>query len=152
MLITILNVVYVLLAAALIGLILLQRGPGAYAGSGFGAGASATVFGARGSATFLTRSTAVLATLFFLLTLGMATYVSRAGLAARNAQDLGVVAGAERPALEAPAPTAVSAAGSAGQGTEAGEAEAGSAPAASTPAEGKTLPLEERKPEGSGGG
>jgi preprotein translocase subunit SecG len=103
MTLTILNVVYVLLAIAMIAFILVQRGPGAAAGSGFGAGASATVFGARGAASFLTRSTAVLATIFFLLTLGMAIYVSRAGIAARTAADLGVMSGAEVPAVTTPA-------------------------------------------------
>ena len=53
------------------GLVLLQRGKGADAGAGFGAGASGTVFGARGSASFLSRTTAVLATLFFLSSLGL---------------------------------------------------------------------------------
>ncbi len=53
---------------------LLQRGKGADAGAGFGAGASGTVFGARGSASFLSRTTAVLATLFFLTSLGL-TYL-----------------------------------------------------------------------------
>jgi preprotein translocase subunit SecG len=103
MTLTILNVVYVLLAIAMIAFILIQRGPGAAAGSGFGAGASATVFGARGAASFLTRSTAVLATIFFLLTLGMAVYVSRTGIAARTAADLGVMSGAEVPAATVPA-------------------------------------------------
>lgn len=103
MTLTILNVVYVLLAIAMIAFILIQRGPGAAAGSGFGAGASATVFGARGAGSFLTRSTAVLATIFFLLTLGMAIYVSRTGIAARSAADLGVMSGAEVPAVTVPA-------------------------------------------------
>ncbi|MCS7029875.1 MAG: preprotein translocase subunit SecG, partial [Bacteroidia bacterium] len=71
-----------------------------------------------GSATFLTRSTAVLATLFFLLTLGMATYASRAGVAARGASDLGVVSGADQPAVETPA---VPAAPGSGEGTASGE-------------------------------
>lgn len=151
MLITVLNVVYVLLAAALIGLILLQRGPGAYAGSGFGAGASATVFGARGSASFLTRSTAVLATLFFLLTLGMATYVSRAGVSARNAQDLGVVAGAERPSLEAPATLTEVPSAAVGEGGDGA-----SVPAASPPSDsGGEIPARsesgEDKPVSEGG-
>ena len=61
------SVFYILIAAAMIVLILLQNGAGADAGSGFGGGASATVFGARGSSTFLTRATGVLAGLFFLL-------------------------------------------------------------------------------------
>jgi preprotein translocase subunit SecG len=76
MTLNILNVLYVLIALAMTVLILLQRGAGAQAGSGFGAGASATVFGARGAASFLTRSTAILATLFFLLSLGMGWFIS----------------------------------------------------------------------------
>jgi preprotein translocase subunit SecG len=55
------SVFYILIAAAMIVLILLQRGAGADAGSGFGGGASSTVFGARGSASFMTRATGVLA-------------------------------------------------------------------------------------------
>lgn len=65
---TILLVVHILVAASLIGLILVQRGKGADMGAAFGSGASATVFGSRGSASFLTRTTAVLALLFFVLT------------------------------------------------------------------------------------
>ena len=61
-----------LVAVFLIGLILVQQGKGAEAGAAFGAGASGTVFGARGSASFLTRATAVLATLFFVTSLGLA--------------------------------------------------------------------------------
>jgi len=67
-------VFHVLLAASIIGLVLIQRGKGADAGAGFGAGASGTVFGSRGSGSFLSRTTAVLATLFFLTSLGL-TYL-----------------------------------------------------------------------------
>ena len=91
MLLNILNVLYLLVAIAMVAFILLQRGPGATAGSGFGAGASATVFGARGSANFLSRSTAVLAFLFFALSLGMAAYVSRSGESRPTVADLGVM-------------------------------------------------------------
>ena len=70
-------VFHVLLAAAIVGLVLLQRGKGADAGAGFGAGASGTVFGARGSASFLSRTTAVLATLFFLTSLGLSYLFSQ---------------------------------------------------------------------------
>jgi preprotein translocase subunit SecG len=59
-------------ALLIIGLVLLQRGKGADAGSGFGAGASGTVFGARGSANFFSRATAVLATVFFMTSLALA--------------------------------------------------------------------------------
>ncbi len=70
-------VFHILLAFAIIALVLLQRGKGADAGAGFGAGASGTVFGARGSASFLSRTTAVLATLFFLTSLGLAYLFSQ---------------------------------------------------------------------------
>ncbi|WP_300616732.1 preprotein translocase subunit SecG [Dokdonella sp.] len=92
------NILYVLIAIAMIVLILLQRGAGAAAGSGFGGGASATVFGARGSANFLSRSTAVLAGLFFLLSLGMGIYASRSGAPSIAADDLGLMSGVAAPA------------------------------------------------------
>jgi preprotein translocase subunit SecG len=63
---------HVLISLAIIGLVLVQRGKGAEAGAAFGAGASGTVFGARGSANFLSRSTALLATLFFVSSLSLA--------------------------------------------------------------------------------
>ena len=92
-------VFYILIAAAMIVLILMQRGAGADAGSGFGGGASGTVFGARGSATFLTRATSVLAGTFFLLSLGMAMYLRRSGTSITPAAaNLGVMAGAATPA------------------------------------------------------
>lgn len=65
-------VVYVLLSAAMIGLILLQQGKGADMGASFGSGASQTVFGSAGSGNVLTRSTAILATVFFLASVGLA--------------------------------------------------------------------------------
>ena len=106
------NVFYVLIAIAMIVLILLQRGAGAAAGSGFGGGASATVFGARGSANFLSRSTAVLAALFFLLSLGMGIYLGRPGAVAQPTDDLGVMSGAAKPAEKAAPATTPPAAGS----------------------------------------
>jgi preprotein translocase subunit SecG len=69
---SILLLVHVLISAGIIGLVLLQRGKGADAGAAFGAGASGTVFGARGSTNFLSRTTAVLATLFFASSLSLA--------------------------------------------------------------------------------
>ena len=65
---------HMLFAVGIVGLVLLQRGKGADAGAGFGAGASGTVFGARGSSSFLTRATAVLATLFFITSLTLAYF------------------------------------------------------------------------------
>lgn len=93
MLITLANVLYVLVAVAMIGFILVQRGPGADAGSGFGGGASATVFGARGSANFLSKSTAVLAVLFFAISLGMAMYARNSSVGVPASEDLGVMSG-----------------------------------------------------------
>ena len=68
----VLIVAHVLVALTIIGLVLLQHGKGADMGSGFGGGASGSLFGATGSANFLSRTTAVLATLFFLLSLALA--------------------------------------------------------------------------------
>ncbi|MGL5726545.1 MAG: preprotein translocase subunit SecG [Plesiomonas sp.] len=65
----ILLVVYLLIALGLIGLVLIQQGKGADMGASFGAGASNTVFGSGGSGNFMTRTTAILATLFFLISL-----------------------------------------------------------------------------------
>lgn len=63
---TVLLVVQILVSIGIITLVLLQQGKGADMGAGFGAGASGTVFGARGSGSFLTRTTAILATVFFI--------------------------------------------------------------------------------------
>ena len=72
MLYTILLTSLVFVSVALIALILLQRGKGAEVGAAFGAGASGTVFGSKGSSSFLTHTTAVLAALFFIGSLALA--------------------------------------------------------------------------------
>ncbi len=69
---TLLIVVQVIAAIAVIVLVLLQHGKGADMGAAFGGGASGSLFGATGSANFLSRSTAVVATVFFIATLGLA--------------------------------------------------------------------------------
>jgi preprotein translocase subunit SecG len=102
MILTLVNVLYVLIAVAMTALILLQRGAGAAAGSGFGAGASATVFGARGASNFLSKSTAVLAALFFALSLGMAYYATKTARGDGADVDLGVMGGTAAPASEVP--------------------------------------------------
>ena len=66
----------VLLAIGIIALVLVQHGKGADAGAAFGSGASATVFGARGSTSFLSRATAVLAALFFINSMALAYLAS----------------------------------------------------------------------------
>ena len=75
----ILTVLHLLLAIGLIALILIQHGRGADAGAAFGSGASATVFGARGSASFLSRTTGILAALFFLTSMAMAYFAAQVG-------------------------------------------------------------------------
>ena len=70
-------IVHVLAAAAIIGLVLIQHGKGADVGAAFGSGASGTVFGATGSANFLSRATAVMALVFFLTSLGLTYFSSR---------------------------------------------------------------------------
>jgi preprotein translocase subunit SecG len=72
MLNSIVLIFHVAASLLIIGLVLLQRGKGAEAGTGFGAGASGTVFGARGSANFLSRATGVLTALFFVTSLTLA--------------------------------------------------------------------------------
>ena len=104
MILTLANVLFVLVAVAMIVLILLQRGAGAAAGSGFGAGASATVFGSRGASNFLSKSTAILAALFFIISLGMAVYLHKThGSGAVIEEDLGLM-GSIPVAPAAPAP------------------------------------------------
>src|SRR3954470_5581793 len=77
MLMNVLIVLHVLVALVIIGLVLLQHGKGADMGSGFGGGASGSLFGATGSANFLSRATAVLAALFFILSLSLAYVATR---------------------------------------------------------------------------
>jgi preprotein translocase subunit SecG len=77
MLQNVITFVHGLLCFAIVALVLLQRGKGADAGAGFGAGASGTVFGARGSATFFSKLTAVLATLFFMTSMSLAWFATR---------------------------------------------------------------------------
>jgi len=72
MLYQIIIVIHVLLGIGIVGLILMQQGKGADAGAAFGSGGSGSVFGAQGSASFLSRSTAVFATLFFITSLVLA--------------------------------------------------------------------------------
>jgi preprotein translocase subunit SecG len=69
---TTLLIIHTLIALSIIGLVLIQRGKGADAGAAFGAGASGTVFGARGSSSFFSRATAVLAAAFFATSLTLA--------------------------------------------------------------------------------
>lgn len=96
--ITLIIVGHVLIALAIIGLVLLQHGKGADMGSGFGGGASSSLFGATGSANFLSRATAVLATVFFLTSLGLAYLASD-----KPRADAGTVMDTVKPGAQAPA-------------------------------------------------
>jgi preprotein translocase subunit SecG len=72
-------VLQILSAVIMIGLVLLQHGKGADMGASFGSGASGSLFGATGSANFLSRSTAVCATVFFAATLGLSVIATHRG-------------------------------------------------------------------------
>lgn len=128
---TILVVVHVLLAIGLIGLVLIQHGKGADAGAAFGSGASATVFGAQGSASFLSRATGALAALFFLTSMALA-YFAMQGVDQKGLMDVEAVATeAAAPASEVPmAPGAVPAP------VEAGDAEIPAVPVEAPASEG----------------
>ena len=89
----------ILTALVMIGLVLVQHGKGADMGASFGSGASGSLFGATGSANFLSRSTAVCATIFLLCTLALAYYSNN-----RARPDTGSVL--DRPHISAPAPSA----------------------------------------------
>lgn len=100
---TTLIVVHLLLSLGLIGLILIQHGKGADAGAAFGSGASATVFGSRGAASFLSRTTAILATLFFITSLALA-YFAMNGAKDAGLMEQAVKAQAVQPAADTDVP------------------------------------------------
>lgn len=81
---TLVLVLHVLAALAIIGLVLIQHGKGADAGSGFGGGASTTVFGSGGAGNFLSKSTTWLAIAFFLTSFTLAFFAKEKSVAARN--------------------------------------------------------------------
>ena len=110
---TIVIALHVLIALAIIGLVLLQHGKGADMGSGFGGGASGSLFGATGSANFLSRTTAVLATVFFLTSLGLAYFASNRPKTTGSIME-GVKT--EQPAKPAPAAVPTAEPGKAAQG------------------------------------
>lgn len=88
---TIIIVVHVIVAIAIVGLVLLQQGKGADAGAAFGSGAANTVFGSSGSGNFLTRATTVAATIFFATSLVLAIYAKQYTSGGRAMDGLPVV-------------------------------------------------------------
>jgi preprotein translocase subunit SecG len=116
---TLIHAVQLLSALSMIGLVLIQHGKGADMGASFGSGASGSLFGASGSANFLSRSTAALATVFFVCTLALA-YLGSGGTraatggssvldrpAAASEPAAGAIPGGAPSALPASAPNAV---------------------------------------------
>lgn len=96
---TVLLVIHVFMAIGLIGLVLIQHGKGADAGAAFGSGSSATVFGSQGSASFLTRLTAVLATGFFITSMTLAYYTR---VTVKEGQDADIGIPVESPTAQIP--------------------------------------------------
>lgn len=101
---TVLVVLQIIVAIGVIALVLIQQGKGADMGAAFGGGSSGGLFGAAGSANFLSRLTAVFATVFFLSTIGITL------LGSNKSQNAGVLSGTSAPVVapsaETPAPAA----------------------------------------------
>jgi len=91
--------VHVLVAMVLVGFVLLQHGKGADMGAAFGSGSSGSLFGAAGSANFLSRTTAILATVFFLSSLGL-TYFGSMRTGPKDIMKEGAVPTAPQPAVK----------------------------------------------------
>ncbi|CAB3767701.1 preprotein translocase subunit SecG [Paraburkholderia solisilvae] len=133
---TLIIVVQLLSALGIIGLVLLQHGKGADMGAAFGSGASGSLFGATGSANFLSRTTGVLAAIFFVTTLAL-TYIG-AYHVKPSAGVLGTVAPTSAPVASAVAPA--SAAASASPAATSGATVAAPASPAAASAPGQDVP------------
>ena len=130
MLETILLVVHLLIAAGICGFVLLQHGKGADMGAAFGSGASGSLFGASGSANFLSRTTAILAAVFFASSLGLTWLGSRHG-ATSGVMHQGVMEKSAPKSSDVPvAPSAPPAAAPAADPAKAGEPAKATPPAA----------------------
>ncbi len=133
-------VLHVLVAITVIGFVLLQHGKGADMGAAFGGGSSGSLFGAAGSANFLSRTTAILATLFFATSIALTWFGSR-GATPQGVMEQGVMERTVPPAAptDVPQPAAK---GSAAAGNAAGApaGRAGPAASSSAPASGGSAP------------
>ena len=98
----ILTIIQILVAVSLVGLVLLQQGKGADAGAAFGSGGSGTIFGSRGSASFLSRATAILAAVFFCNSIALAYMSARTGEPQSITERFGI--GAPAPETSEPVP------------------------------------------------
>jgi preprotein translocase subunit SecG len=102
----ILLVIHLIVAVVVCGLVLLQHGKGADMGAAFGSGSSGSLFGAAGSANFLSRTTAVLAAVFFLSSLGL-TYLGTLRTPSADVMQQGVMGGENAPkSVDVPKPAA----------------------------------------------
>jgi len=129
---SILLVLHLIVAAAVCGLVLLQHGKGADMGAAFGSGSSGSLFGAAGSANFLSRTTAVLAAVFFASSLGL-TYLGTLHTPAKDVMQQGVMGDAPpTKGTETPKPAPVT--------TPAPAAPAGEAAPGSTPSKAGEVP------------
>lgn len=98
-------IIYLVVSIALIGIILIQQGKGAEMGASFGAGGANTVFGAAGSGNVLTKTTTILAILFFAIALSISYFNSESGVVSDDVLDeVAVEQSVEEPALEAELP------------------------------------------------
>ena len=151
MLRVILTIVQVFSSLAIIGLVLLQRGKGAEAGAGFGAGASGTVFGARGASTALSRATAIFAAIFMINSL-LLTYMGTHSVGGQTQQksildvagEKSGATGANKPALTAAPGTNAPAAPT----TPVPSAQQPAAPAPAAPASAPAQPAATAPPSG----
>ena len=109
---TLVLVLHLLVAVSLVVLVLLQQGKGADMGASFGTGASGSLFGAAGSANFLSHTTAVLAAIFFVTSLALSWFSSKQGASAGVMQTHPVQQMVVPQVLKTPGPTGVGAAGS----------------------------------------
>jgi preprotein translocase subunit SecG len=114
---TLVLLVHVLAAVGIVVLVLLQHGKGADMGAAFGSGSAGSLFGSAGAANFLSRTTAILAAVFFVTSLGL-TYFSAPSKSGGVTQHLDVPASKTEATPAAPAPSAPAPAGDAGKSTQ----------------------------------
>ncbi len=153
----ILTIVQVFSCFAIIGLVLLQRGKGAEAGAGFGAGASGTVFGARGAGTALSRATAIFVAIFMINSL-LLTYMGTHAATTSQPKSILDTAGEKSQGANKPGVATTPAPGATGSPTTSAPADtsaaqtpapAPAAPAANAPASAPSQPASPASPDGA---
>jgi preprotein translocase subunit SecG len=114
---TLILVLHVLAAVGIVVFVLLQHGKGADMGAAFGSGSAGSLFGSAGAANFLSRTTGILAAVFFATSLGLTYYHSAPGSAGGVTQQLDIPAAKTETKPAAPAPSAPAPSGTPAQGT-----------------------------------